>query len=1552
MMQFRLTLLTLLLASAVVAQTPLQVQFNQLPRPATPTERAACADQDAGTLQLDNFTGQSNQNNGGTVTYLCLGDGFDIDHNADSDLTGDPNPATAPGIAYVFYDAEPNIGGPDLATVLTDPAIDDTNPIVANGTTVPFQGIWIFRDLINGDPSGDVSIVNTGNVQNSFDGGNPVDFWYAPITVDDFFAPPLDLTPWEDDGAGGPEGPCVSVSTDEAFRVVYLNAIEGTNVNTNTGLVGCAGSFEVGGGLPEFDGSTYTITIVNQDDPSTFGTILSGSATDGSTVDFEVPTAGMYEVSVEDGRSCGASFTVDMTGCNAVTVSAGSVAAVPGSNVCVPFTVENFTDIAGMQFIVEYDPTVVTFTGTQNFNPNANNLDGASFNETSPGTIVFLWTDFTAAGSTLPDGAVFFEMCFDVIGNLGDQSPVDITGTQITPAQASDVDGNEVPLNVNDGLIVVSNSTLLAQVVGTDPTCANDTDGSFQITISGGTPPYEFAFSEAGSGASGGPIVIGVDGGSFTVSGLVAGTYDITVVDDANAITSAQVVLTDPPTLGSNITFAAQTCPGDPIASATVTPLLDNVPVSNPGDYTYVWSTGDMTQTITDIDPSLVYSVTITSPEGCTVIDNENPVATPPIMLTNVVTDNATCSGSEDGTLMFQVSGGTPNGGSYQIEISGFPNPFNAPGFNSSTLNPGLYDITITDANGCSFTTSEAVPADKLIVLDETIDNILCAGDANGSIEVNVSTVGLPADTPYTFNWLGSPPPPTPTNTLTTTSLDNLPVGSYTLIVTDTEGCQETEMYQITAPDTLMVDSLEVGQASCVPGMDGFATVEASGGVYPYSYVWALNNDTLVGQTDSTLVNASSGVYTVFITDANGCTDSTQISIPSPLPPQVTSLDPDQLDCFDDADGTLTVTAIDGAAPITSYAWSTGDNTPTIGGLSPGTYFVTIQDANGCATVDSGLVLSPPPLVLDSLVAQAPSCIDTEDGSLAVFVSGGTGPYTYFWSTDPTNGSSFNLLPSLGVGDYTVTVVDANGCAPLNASGTVPAPPTIVISFDPTSVDSVSCANAAGVPCDGGAAASAVYSDGTAGQFTFTWESGETDFTTDNSTAAQLCEGFQTLTVADNLCISTDSVFIPAPLPITPVELTNDRVSCNGDTDGVLEIGATGGSPGFTYQWTDGPTGSLRTDLAPGNYTVIIQDSKNCVFQYQATVDEPAPFELTVNESATFDVTCFDEMDGIVTVAATGGNTDIGDVSYNWLEGVAPSTSNFAEGLGAGTYTVVATDVAGCMDTVSTTLEEPDPIDFVLAQVDPILCFGNRTTIGFDDVFGGNGGPYLFSVNNSPPTETVFGVDVFGGEQVITVFDIRGCTSSDTIQVDQPAELIVELPLEIEVELGDSTTLVPTITNETPINLDSVFWTPLEQLSFGNNTLRPSVRPVRDQEYTLTVFDENGCPGEASVFVRVDRNRNVFIPNAFSPDGNGTNERFRVFTGPGVRSIDYIRVFDRWGELVWEGTDLDPNPNGTAGWDGLFRGQLMKPGVFVYLVSVTFEDDENLIYRGDVSLLR
>ena len=171
----------------------------------------------------------------------------------------------------------------------------------------------------------------------------------------------------------------------------------------------------------------------------------------------------------------------------------------------------------------------------------------------------------------------------------------------------------------------------------------------------------------------------------------------------------------------------------------------------------------------------------------------------------------------------------------------------------------------------------------------------------------------------------------------------------------------------------------------------------------------------------------------------------------------------------------------------------------------------------------------------------------------------------------------------------------------------------------------------------------------------------------------------------------------------------------------------------------------------------------------------------------------------------------------------------------------------------------------------------------------------------------------------------------------------------VEVDLGDSLSVLdPIIVSSVPI--DSFIWSPPTQLSCVD-CKNPRVNPIDDQLYTLVVIDVNGCTGTGSVLVDLDRNRNVYIPNVFSPNGDGINDDFKVYTGPGVSAINFVRIYDRWGELVHEVLEPTPSPDGTAGWDGYFNGDEMNPAVFLYLIEVEFIDGQVLVYRGDISLI-
>ncbi|MEO1714139.1 MAG: T9SS type B sorting domain-containing protein, partial [Bacteroidota bacterium] len=455
----------------------------------------------------------------------------------------------------------------------------------------------------------------------------------------------------------------------------------------------------------------------------------------------------------------------------------------------------------------------------------------------------------------------------------------------------------------------------------------------------------------------------------------------------------------------------------------------------------------------------------------------------------------------------------------------------------------------------------------------------------------------------------------------------------------------------------------------------------------------------------------------------------------------------------------------------------------------------------------------------------------------------------------------------------------------------------------------------------------------------------------------------QTLTVSDGTCNVQVSVNIPAPEPLGPgnvEDITN--VTCFGFADGQATISASGGTAPYMYTWETGEMGPTETGLAPGTYQVTVIDDNNCQYQNSVTITQPDPLVAMLDQASSIDsVSCFGESDAVVVISPEGGNIPSSPVvTYTWEAGLAPSNSNTAVGVPAGTYGVTVTDILGCADTVSFTIYEPPPLEFVLADIEEILCPGGQTSITVDTAFGGNGFSgiwYSFSVDNA--TSQVLGtpINVFAGEHIITVFDLSdaACSADTTVFVPGPPPIILEYPETIVVELGDSVTIQPDIVQlPTPLNEDSVFWFPSTFLTFDFNLLEPEVRPFDSQLYTIEAYDLNGCLITAEVFIEVDKNRNVYIPNIFTPDGDGINDWFQPYTGNGVASIPSFRIYDRWGELVYFATDL-PSLNGETpdlAWDGTFNGRRLNSQVFVYLIEVEFEDGERLLYRGDISLMR
>jgi gliding motility-associated-like protein len=1537
----------LFVLAAQAQQLPANIQVKGNLEGALIRSRASCAN-DAGTLRFGPFTGQSNSVTNKRV-FLCFNDSLNVLHNNDFNLSGDPDGFTPPGIRYALYDCPPTISGPKLSDILNDRCLNKTSPIIVNGQPVPqSRGIWITTD---GSPSGNISLFNRGLYQSAYAGGKPVSFWFAPITIDDF-----GRLAYEADPATGEAGPCVNVGRDAAFEIIYLNAIQAGNILTSLNGQPCQGSFVVRGGLPEYDSLTnYTISLRLVSNPSITGKVISPSRPGHlDTVRYFVPQPGTYEVLVEDGKSCEARFTLNMAGCEAVTFSLPLLNALPGDTICLPLRVKDFDKVGALEMSFSWDTTVLGFIQARNFNPDMKGLGTGSIS-TSGGKLVLSWLDANLSGGiSLPDNAELFSFCFRVKGSFGSSSPVRILPSIIPEETVGTTDPRPLGYILNSGQVNISANTLFLDLQQDSVGCQGGASGAFTIRVASGVPPYNISWqslppliTDSGTGT------IASSGGSLTISGKLAGQYRVQVRDaqtpNFNTISDTIEIL-EPPIIAVQLEEKNPSCYNATDGSIKALLLIDAVPVSNPGpQFTFKWNVpGVSTAQLSNI-PAGPYSVTVTNAAGCSSQASTN-LSQPAAIVLNPVITSATCSGVSNGRIALSASGGfVSNSGRYSFTWAGRAQERGL----VSTLNnllPGTYCVTVSDDNGCSIERCFTVGATKVLSIDAVITDASCNGTCDGVITVTGRST-LPA-LPNTFTWSGSLGG-NPANTSNSSTIRNLCAGVFVVTMRDSDpaGCQVTDTLILEEPAPLDVALVERINETCVIGQDGRLAVGVSGGTGPYRYFWSN------GQRDSVASNLSAGVYTLRVIDANECENAQfEGTITAPAPPVIISLINDTLNCSTDVNGSLSIVANQGGAPIVSINWSNGGSGARIDKLSPGAYEVVVLAADGCQAVDTAFVVAPEPIRLNAVTVQSPRCPGEANGQATINAGGGTRPYRYIWATPTKNDTTlFPLRPGLSAGVYAFTVTDANNCPGIRDTVQVNDPPRIQVSYRDTLP--VSCYE--GV-CNGAITAIGGYANGAGGRFTFTWSNGEMASRISSFRPVQLCRGPNALIVVDsNACTFLDTVNIPSP-PEISIAFTGEPVSCNRGRDGKISARVSGGTPGYNYLWLQNSLGLPSVSgLAAGNYTLRVTDARGCPKESSFTVTQPDELKIAIDPAGTNNARCNGGQDGRISVKVNTNDKInlLGASPFTWSNGIAPGNSATARQLAAGSYSVTVTDVKGCQASLSYEILQPRPINAVIRPPAEPRCFGEPTTLRIDSISGGNGATfldYVFNINNSgisfPPNQAA---TIFAGEVIVTIEDPLGCTFSDTLFVNQPDELKVFFdPAEIVVELGDSlTVLEPIITNSLPI--DSFLWTPRLGLSAANIE-NPRISGLLDnQSFTLRVRDINGCIATGSIFVELDRNRNVYIPNIFSPNGDGRNDELRVFACNGVTQVNYAQVYDRWGGLVWESRGLSPDClSGAPLWDGKLRGKEAPAGVYVYIIEVKFLDGVTLLYRGDTALIR
>jgi gliding motility-associated-like protein len=1453
-------------------------------------------------------TAQSND-----VRYVCANDTIYFSSTG-KDLSEDPDPTTKPGITYIAFDCPPTVNGPTFDDVLLDRCLLRRN--------LGINTYWYEE----GDSTGFCPNINDGTRQNLVNNNKPVRIYYGAFTMYDF------------EGRDDEDAACVDLNpkttTNEDLSVVYLNAIVVSNIT----YAGSGGSFVVRGGLPEYDGVTnYTITIRKVGSPAVTATVTGGRVHDG-TINFTVPSDGEYTILVEDGKSCEGRASIT-TSTVTVTMTLSNEQVNQGGVACVKLTAKDFKNIGAFQFDITYDPAILRYKNVQNI---SSSLPGFTVGTTPlvvPGVLGFLYS--IARGVDVPDNTVLFEVCFDAIGANGTVSPVQIVAPQNQPLEVGDENGNVFGVSITQGSVkigtVVVDYTLNADSVR----CSAESSGRLRIRPTGTSgAPFTYKWART-TGIPNGSGTITALGDSAIVTALPAGTYSVTVTNSTQDSTIKTIAISEPlDPLFANFSDAKSPCSNGNNGKIIFTSSSLG---GGTAPYKFLWNTGATTDSIVNLSPN-VYSCTVTDSRGCTAIASGS-IGGIAIRVVDSLVTPALCSDIKNGTILIRrVTGGTAAGGNYTFKWSNLPTSTKAITSNNPNIGAGTYSVVITDDNNCSITKEMTVPAQRVLAMTATVTNPVCNGVADGSVFVTIREIGS-SNRPYIFAWTGIPV--TSTNQTATSLASSLRNGTYPLSVRDQDGCKIDSTFILTQPDSIRIDSVSLKNESCSVGTDGQIVVSATGGAGGYTYQWNRSNT----DNAATISNLVAGFYVVTVTDSKNCSKTRVFEIKLPQRPVVTATVKNAT-CFEKNDGSIKITIRPptGAA-ITGILWSNGGITDTIQNLKAGAYKVIVSLNNGCSKDTTITVGAPDSISVDLANSSItnPTCPEDANGTIILVMKGGTAPYRYNWSGgQPTANTVF---ASLKVGAYSFTVTDDNNCKPIVIDIPLIGPPPIVVAYADivqTSCNGVCVNNQS----DGKATAIASGGSTTTGVYTYRWSSGET-----LPRATRLCGGFQKVTVSDGTCVIRDSVQIPEPLPLSYLAPNITEPTCNGDRDGSAEVRVQGGTPPYSYSWSTGSTVKDIVNVIAGIYNVTVTDFRLCPAPTLAVeILQPQILVLDTVASETNNVTCNKLSDGQITLQRIGGNG--GDTKYTWANNISVTEKSI--NLEAGVYSITATDVKGCKDDFTITLTQPDPITFSLAPILPPRCFGEETFIKLDTAFGSTSlHPFTISVDNGPQYPIKYEVPVFADEHLVTITEqVTGCTDTISVFIPQPPAITIgfnrlfdSVPFpKMLVGLGDSVRIDPIITSALPI--DSVSWSPRDFLTFTADSLRPFVRPLDDKTYNLRVVDVNGCIADARLDVELERNRNVFVPNIFSPNDDDRNDYFAPFSGAGVKSINFMRIFDRWGELLYEKTGLPIGDDPSKGWDGKFKGIYVQSGVYVYIIDVTFEDGNTLVYRGDITVIR
>ncbi len=1108
------------------------------------------------------------------------------------------------------------------------------------------------------------------------------------------------------------------------------------------------------------------------------------------------------------------------------------------------------------------------------------------------GVFSYAWSDGTNGATLTPTMAGSYSVTATDSKGCDATTTISLSGEMKEPITAT-ITGTDVTCNANaDGTATISasggdgNLQYLWSNGATTPSISNLTIGSYQVTVSDNSgcsvetsitigKEQTFTLSAAVNdvncnGTNDGSISLTPSRGNISdftfnwqngattssLSNLSAGTYRTTVTETiTGCIVTGQYTIQESNPL--NITTTSAT---DVLCNGQATGTASIAVSGGTGQLSYQWSNGSVTATINGLR-ARSYSVTVTDAAGCSVQQAVVIGEPAPIEVNAEATDETL---GNDGTATANPTGGIPPY-TYIWSQSNNSN-FNRVSRTIDNLTAGAYTVTILDDNGCTSTQTVIVGASNCGTLLIDFDAEIPSCDtADGSLSANPSG-GTP---PYQYLW---------SNGANTQTIENLSAGEYQVTITDQDGCPAISSFTLDNPSDFSINFINRRQISCFNTSDGAITASVVGGGN-YTYNWS------TGATSARIENLMAGTYTVTATNSSGCevVDDFTINAPDTLIARLAAKA--NISCAGEMDGMASIVTEGGTTPY-EFAWSNGTTTSQISNLSAGEYLVSVTDANQCAVATSVTITAPDSLRGDIQTTDT-SCPNVNNGMATADITGGTGNYTYIWSTGGSESSEINIPK----GNHTLTITDENSCnltipfsinepdsifLALSATGeTTPnaddGTATVIVTggvppyqyewdngstnatatnLSPgmrivTVIDDNGCAavgtvrvneagctisiNATGTDaqCNGGNSGSATVevSDNISSELTFAWSN-----TAATQTITSLVAGTYSVTVVEtNGCEATTSVTINQPPAIIIGIAQQEDVDCDG-TLGSIAATASGGTGNLNYLWSNGENTLVIDNLTADTYTLTVTDQNTCEVTRSVEIKAATSLEVETN---TTNILCAGENTGMASIQVNGAT---GNLSYNWSGGI--SNTNMAQNLAAGTYQVTVTENGGCESVVDFEITEPSAIQIALNTTKESVAGANNGTAAA--MVTGGAGMYQYDFGNEQ-SDSPSASNLAPGDYTLTVTDANGCTQTSNFTIEAADVSCTTFDIEVATQNiscannNDGSAQVQRVDGDGPF---TYFW--------STNDTTQVISNLSAGEYIVTVTDGFGCPSTQS----------------------------------------------------------------------------------------------------------